>query len=120
MSTWRSSSPSPGESDPRRVGDSLSRVTDSIGAPAPQTLSTVFSGWERLVGVDIAAHSQPRSLRDGVLVVEVDQPAWAAQLGFLSAQLLTRLQSETGSGQVSEIRFRVAAARGREGPGKAR
>lgn len=120
MSTWRPSSTPPWERDPKRVGDSLNRVTDAIGAPAPETLSVVFSRWEELVGADIAAHAAPRSLRDGVLLVEVDQPAWAAQLGYLSSQLLSRLEAETGSGQVSEIRFRVAGTRVREAGKKRR
>lgn len=118
MSTWKPSTTPPWEREPRRVGDSLNRVTDAIGAPAPETLSIVFSRWEQLVGADIAAHAEPRSLRDGVLLVDVDQPAWAAQLGYLSSQLLSRLEAEAGSGAVSEIRFRVVGAGGRDRPRK--
>ena len=118
MSTWKPASIPPREREPRRVGDALNRVTDSIGAPAPETLSIVFSRWEQLVGGEIASHAQPRSLRDGVLSVEVDQPAWAAQLGYLSSQLLSRIEAEAGSGAVSEIRFRVTGAGTRDGARK--
>lgn len=107
MSTWRPSRPSARERDPQRVGESLDRVTTSIGAPKASTVSTVFSRWEDLVGADIASHAVPRSLRDGVLTVDVDEPAWAAQLGFMSEQLLGRIGAETGAGEVAEIRFRV-------------
>lgn len=94
----------------------MDRVTASIGAPSASTLSTVFSGWEELVGAEIASHAVPRSLRRGVLVVEVDEPAWAAQLGFLSAQLLAKLQARAGEEELAEIRFRVAGV----GPAKGR
>jgi len=45
-----------------------------------------------------------------VLLVDVYQPAWAAQLGFLSAQILSKLEVEAGPDEVAEIRFRVACA----------
>ena len=99
-----------GEREPRRVGESLDRVTGSIGAPRAAILSGIFARWPDLVGEDIAAHATPRSLRDGILVVEVDQPAWAAQLGFLSAQLLSKFDAAVGSGEVRDIRFRVVGA----------
>ena len=89
------------------MGESLDRVTRSIGVPLSAVLAPVFSGWEEIVGVEIAGHARPRSLRDGVLVVVVDQPAWAAQLRFLTADLLGRLEVAVGPGQVSEIQLRV-------------
>lgn len=118
MSTWRPSEPGRSERDPRRIAESLDRVTGTIGAPKAATLSTVFARWEEFVGPDIASHATPRSLRDGVLLVEVDQPAWAAQLGFLAAQILSKLQAATGPDEVGEIRFRVAGAGPRRNPRK--
>jgi predicted nucleic acid-binding Zn ribbon protein len=89
------------------VGESLDRVTRSIGVPLSAVLAPVFSGWEEIVGAEIAGHARPRSLRDGVLVVVVDQPAWAAQLRFLTSDLLRRLEVAVGPGQVTEIQLRV-------------
>ena len=120
MSTWRPADPEGREREPRRVGESIDRVTGSIGAPRAATLSVVFSRWEQLVGAEIASHATPRSLRDRVLVVDVDQPAWAAQLGFLSAQILSKLESEAGPDEVAEIRFRVASAGAPRGARKTR
>lgn len=118
MSTWQPAGLPGRERDTKRVGEFLDRVTASIGAPKAHTLSAVFSGWEELVGSEIASHAAPRSLRDGVLTVEVDEPAWAAQLGFLSSQLLAKLQTEAGSEELSEIRFRVTGAGARTGRGR--
>jgi predicted nucleic acid-binding Zn ribbon protein len=112
MTTWRTAGLSAADRDPRPVADSLDRVTRALGAPRAQLLATVFSEWERLVGPDIAAHAQPRSLRDGVLVIAVEQPAWATQLRFMSAALLARVQAETDREGVSEIQIRVGAPTG--------
>ena len=91
------------------MADSLDRVTRAFGAPRAQLLAAVFSHWEELVGPEIAAHAQPRSLRDGVLVVAADQPAWATQLRYLAAELLARVRAEAAAAEITEIQIRVAA-----------
>lgn len=104
---WR---PLPGEvPEPRRVGESLDRVASSLGVTRASTLSGVFASWPDLVGEAVAEHARPRSLRDGVLVVTVDEPAWATQLRWLEADLVARLTEVLGADQVSRIEVRVAA-----------
>jgi predicted nucleic acid-binding Zn ribbon protein len=93
--------------DPRRVGESLDRVASSMGVSRASTLSAVFASWAEMVGDSVAQHSRPRSLRDGTLVVAVDEPAWATQLRWLEADLLTRLNEVLGAGQVARIEVRV-------------
>jgi predicted nucleic acid-binding Zn ribbon protein len=89
------------------VGESLDRVAASLGVPLASTLSTVFASWPEMVGESVAQHSRPRSLRDGVLVVAVDEPAWATQLRWLEADLLTRLREVLGPDQVARFEVRV-------------
>jgi predicted nucleic acid-binding Zn ribbon protein len=75
-----------------------------------ELLTALFAHWEDLVGREIAAHAQPRSLRDGVLLVCADQPAWATQLRYLGSHLLDRIRTQTNGGEVAEIRVIVAAS----------
>jgi predicted nucleic acid-binding Zn ribbon protein len=107
MTTWRPAGVSASARDPRPVADSLDRITRRIGAPRAELLAAVFARWEQLVGPDIAAHAQPRSLRDGVLVVIADQPAWATQLRYMAAELLDRIRAETAAEEIAEIQIRV-------------
>ena len=100
--------PLPGDPpDPRPVSDSLDRVVSSLGVPRASTLSRVFASWEELVGDAIAAHSRPRSLRGGSLVVAVDEPVWATQLTWLETDLVIRLNEVLGEGQIERIEVRV-------------
>ena len=108
MSHWE---PSGGDAPgPRRVGDSLGRVTKSLGMAAPDALNGVFGRWAEVVGEQIAAHAQPHSLKGGTLVVTVDQPGWATQLRYLEADLLRRLADVAGEGAVNRIEVRVKRA----------
>jgi predicted nucleic acid-binding Zn ribbon protein len=71
----------------------------------------VFAHWEGVVGPNVAAHAHPLTLRDGVLIVGVDQPAWATELNHLKADLLRRIGEVTGSAEVTEVRVRVSGPR---------
>jgi predicted nucleic acid-binding Zn ribbon protein len=104
---WRSA--------PRPVKDSLEHLARRLGAPTATALGAVFSRWDEAVGATVAAHARPVSLADGVLVVAVDQPGWATQLRYLSADLLGRLAEVAGEGVVGRIDIRVDS-----GPQKAK
>ena len=91
MSTWRALRVPRSEQEPLAVSSSLDRLARRLGAPPPSVASAVFARWEEMVGPQVAAHATPRSLRGGVLVIAVDEPAWATQLRMLSADLLARL-----------------------------
>ena len=108
MSTWR---PTPQDREPRSIGEFLDRTSARLGGPSSSTASSVFRRWEAIVGADIAAHAKPVSLHDRVLVLAVDQPAWAAQLRFMTTDLLARIADATGGSEVAEIRLRVAGER---------
>jgi predicted nucleic acid-binding Zn ribbon protein len=98
---------SAGEDAPKPVRQSLDRLLDHLtGAPAAAT-RTVFERWDELVGETVAAHTRPLRLRDGVLTVGVDDPAWASQLKFLESDLLTRIAVGPGGSSVRSISFQV-------------
>ena len=56
----------------------------------------MFARWEELAGPGLGVHARPVRLRDGVLVVSVDQPAWATELRLLGPGLLARIAEATG------------------------
>jgi predicted nucleic acid-binding Zn ribbon protein len=87
------------------VGESLGRVAASLGVdPA------LVTRWAELVGESVAEHTRPRGLRDGTLLVVVDDPAWATQLRWLEADLVARLGELLGPDRVQKIEVRVRGA----------
>lgn len=89
------------------MGGALERVVRHLGAPSVDALDRLYGGWAGLVGPQLAAHTSPVSLKDGVLVIGVDDPAWSTQVRFLEASLLTRLEGELGSDAVHSVEVRV-------------
>ncbi len=78
---------------PRRVGESLDRISQSIGAGDASTLASVFARWPEVVGASLAARTRPLTIRDTTLVVAVDDPAWATQLRWLGDSVLVSLRA---------------------------
>ncbi|HUS60638.1 MAG TPA: DUF721 domain-containing protein [Acidimicrobiales bacterium] len=107
MSTWRPTG-GPVEAGPGAtpIAAALERVARRLGAPGLAELTRVRRAWPGAVGADIAAHTSPTGLVDGVLTVRVDDPAWATQLRFLAADLAVRIDAVVGPGTVSRIEVR--------------
>jgi predicted nucleic acid-binding Zn ribbon protein len=68
-------------------------------------MGDVFGRWAEAVGDAIAGHVRPIKLDGTMLVVEVDDPAWATQLRFLEATLKQRLL------EVAEVNVETIEAR---------
>lgn len=101
--------PLPGSADPapETIGAGLDRLLRNLGAPKAATVGDLFERWPDLVGEGIAARVRPTALRDGTLLLAVEDPAWATQVRFLEADLLARLAEGLGEGTVNAIDVRV-------------
>lgn len=104
--TWRPDGP-PDAGDPRPIAGPLDRIVRRFGGATVSSLDHIFSQWDDVVGAAVAAHARPLSLRDGVLSVAVDNPAWATQLRLLGNDLLARLSEAAGPGVVTSLDVRV-------------
>jgi len=93
--------------EPRSIKASLDQVARSLGGPDAGSLSSVFGHWADVVGPDLAAHARPLSLASGVLVVGVNEPAWATQLRYLESELVGRFREVLGDGVVDRVEVRV-------------
>jgi predicted nucleic acid-binding Zn ribbon protein len=106
------SSTDPRDDEPARLRDTLAAVGAELGLPRPGAIEALRAAWESAVGADVAAHAHVRALRDGVLTVVVDAPAWATQLRYREAQLVDWANHLTGpSAPVASVRLRVETGR---------
>jgi predicted nucleic acid-binding Zn ribbon protein len=92
--------------EPIPISTSLDEVVRSLRGPGRREVGGVFGRWEECVGAHVAAHARPVRLDGGVLVVEVDEPAWATQIALLSNTIRERLVTVTGI-EVDRVEVRV-------------
>jgi predicted nucleic acid-binding Zn ribbon protein len=87
----------------RPVGASLGDLSKRFGLAAPTVLNRVFERWPELVGDVLANHVQPTGLRDGILRLRADEPAWAVQIRYLGTDLVDTINERLGEVIVEEI-----------------
>jgi predicted nucleic acid-binding Zn ribbon protein len=106
----RWSGPGPDRRDPQPFGAVLAKLVADRGWQQPAAEATVFGRWAQVVGADVAEHSRPVKLEDGVLTVEAVSTAWATQLRLLAGSLLKRIAGEVGHGVVTRLHVHGPAA----------
>ncbi len=92
--------------DPVSLGNALDGVVRSLRAPSSRVIGGVFGRWSEAVGEQIALHVRPLKLDQGVLTVEVDDPAWATQVKFLTPTIVARL-AEVAGATVTRVAVKV-------------
>ena len=86
------------------MGDILGGVGESLGLSGAVGTGRVWARWADIVGGTIAEHAEPTSLKDGVLRIRTDSPAWATELGYRGAQIALRANEVAGGEIVREVR----------------
>lgn len=97
--------------EPRPIADALGAVRRDLGLGRPGGLAALGAAWAQLVGPALAAHTRPRAVRDGVLAIVADGPAWAGQLRYLDRVLVERIATEVPGVEVREVRVSVGPLR---------
>ena len=97
----------------RVLEDLLAKI--SLGPQYRQQLALM--AWPQIAGPTVAAHARAEAVRDGVLIVLTDSPAWAQELQLRRRDLVARVGAQVGEGVIRDIRFR--SGRGRREAGKA-
>jgi predicted nucleic acid-binding Zn ribbon protein len=93
--------------DPRLLRDALAEVSADLGLPDPDAFGALVANWQDLVGGDLAAHSQVRSVHDGVLHVTVDTAPRATQLRYLESDVVRQASALVGRDVVRAVQVRV-------------
>ncbi|HKH88723.1 MAG TPA: DUF721 domain-containing protein [Acidimicrobiales bacterium] len=90
------------------IGEATRRLLRARGLDATMTLAEVLAVWTEVVGDHVATHVRPAGLHAVTLTVEVDDPAWATQIQFLSGTILEGLRERLGERAPAGLNVRVA------------
>lgn len=92
--------------EPMPIAAALDGVVKSLRGSSSRAMGGVFGRWTEAVGPQVADHVRPVKLDRGVLTVEVDDPAWATQVKFLTPTIVARLADVAGA-SVERIQVKV-------------
>ncbi|PYE18681.1 putative nucleic acid-binding Zn ribbon protein [Williamsia limnetica] len=91
--------------DPQPMGRVAGNLAGRRGWNSKISEGTVMGAWDRIVGAEIAAHAQPKMLRDKVLHVTAESTAWATQLRLIQSQILAKIAAVAGNNVVTSLRI---------------
>ena len=99
--TERTSTPG----DPTLISDVLTNLVSDRQWESGLAEGNLFAQWEKIVGSDIATHTTPISILDGVLLIQCSSTAWATQLQSVHDQLVETISSSAPGTLVESLRF---------------
>ena len=109
IAEWRGyREPMPTLARTQPVGGLLTKAMQGLGLGSRVQEAEVLRAWRETVGDFIAEHSRPARLKEGVLHVQVLQPAIHFELERVwKGQNVQKLRDRFGARVVREVRFRV-------------
>jgi len=91
--------------DPLALGSILTVMTDDLGWSEQLSQTQLIGEWAKLVGRDIAEHTQVVSIEREILHVKCDSTAWATQLRRMRHQIITKIGETFPDANIEDISF---------------
>jgi hypothetical protein len=87
--------------------DLINRFINSIGARDETGVVPFVQAWPRIVGRDKAAHSQVLDVKNGIVLVGVDHPAWLQRLHMDSRRIVEQIRRDFPSLNARTVAFSI-------------
>jgi hypothetical protein len=92
---------------PQSIRSILEKTVKALEIDVPLKSYSILGAWNEIVGKSVAEHSQPRSIRNRMLFIDVSHPTWMQQLQFLKPTLLEKINTFLGEPLIQDIRFKL-------------
>ena len=99
----------------KRAGNLLSAFFERNNIQDTRGYVDFFQSWDKIVGVDLAAHSDAVDIRNGALIIEVDHPGWMQRLHMQRERILKTLQSKYPGLGIRNLHFTLVEEGSRTG-----
>ncbi len=92
---------------PQSIRSILEDTLKALEIDVPVKTYSILGAWDQIVGESVAEHSQPRSIRNRILFIDVSHSTWMQQLQFLKPTLLEKVNTFLGEPLIQDIRFKL-------------
>jgi predicted nucleic acid-binding Zn ribbon protein len=89
--------------DPQLISEVLKNLIQDREWQSGIAEGNLFANWESIVGSEIAEHTKPITILDGVLTIRTSSTAWATQLNLISNDVLASLQASAPGALVEKL-----------------
>jgi len=92
---------------PKSIRSILDQTLKSLEIDVPLKTYSILGAWNEIVGESVAHQTQPRSIRNRILFIDVSHPTWMQQLQYLKPTLLEKINTFLGEPLIQDIRFKL-------------
>jgi len=92
---------------PKGVREILKTYFNDAQIDRADQYHSFFSSWKQLAGINIAAHTRPRDIRNRVLIIEADHPGWVQLLQMKTKPILRKIQRDFPQLDIKDLRIVV-------------
>ncbi|MDB6056496.1 MAG: hypothetical protein JWO95_340 [Verrucomicrobiales bacterium] len=90
------------------AGEAIKGVLKTLRIDQRLAETEILKVWTSQMDPNIVAHAHPVGLRNGTLMVNVDNPVWHAEIvRYRRHEILERLQNSFGRDVIARISFRI-------------
>lgn len=89
------------------AGNAIGKVLGRLGLDESAGIYRMSKAWKEITSTAAAEHSCPDQVKSGCLYVAVDNPVWTTELGFMKAEMISRLSEKYRDLGIKDIRFTV-------------
>ena len=89
--------------DPQLISEVLKNLIQDREWHSGIAEGNLFANWESIVGAEIAEHTEPITILEGVLTIRTSYTAWATQLNLISSDVLASLQASAPGALVEKL-----------------
>jgi hypothetical protein len=93
--------------NPKPIRSILEKTLEALEIDVPLKSYSILGAWKEIVGESVALHTQPRTIRNRILFIDVSHPTWMQQLQFLKSTLLEKINNFLGEPLIQDIRFKL-------------
>jgi hypothetical protein len=92
---------------PKPIRSILEKTFETLEIDVHLKAYSIWGAWKEIMGESVALQTQPRSIRNRILFIDVSHPTWMQQLQFLKPQLLGKINTFLGKPHIQDIRFKL-------------
>ncbi len=93
---------------PEKLSYTLGSILKVRGLQGRLSEYRILEQWEETVGMVIARHARPQSVRGKKLLLSVDSPAWMQQLSLLKPEIIEKVNRGLGKNVIVDIMLKLA------------
>jgi len=92
-----------------KLGDFMNDALLKFRISCDSLMLRVRDIWEEALGSFVSEHTKPAVFKDGLLIVDVNNPAMMQQLFFLKKEVIVKLNKAIGKDVIKDIKFKAGA-----------